>query len=98
VKCNAFGHVIKHCRGKETCSKCSGAHSYESCPNKESPKCINCKGPHSAAYRGCPKYNAATQVVGIQFASKECISYAAVVKKLKVSTVKAPLGPSRWFY
>jgi len=45
VKCNAYGHVVKHCRGKESCSKCSGGHSYESCPNKENPMCINCKGP-----------------------------------------------------
>jgi len=49
VKCNAYGHVVKHCRGNETCSKCSGGHSYESCRKKDNPKCISCNGPHSAA-------------------------------------------------
>jgi len=83
MKCQGFNHVAKSCRRKETCPKCAGGHSFEACPNKDSPKCANCQGPNSSAYKGCPKFKAATQVV--QIASKQGISYAAAVKKQKMS-------------
>jgi len=78
MHCQGFNHVAKLCRSKETCLKCAGGHSFKSCPNKDSP---NCQGPHSATYKGCPKYKVATQVV--QIASKEEISYAEAVKRQK---------------
>jgi len=81
TRCQGFNHVAKSCRGKETCLKCARGHSFKSCPNKDSPKGSNCQGPHSAAYKSCPKYKVATQVV--QIASKEGISYAEAVNKQK---------------
>jgi len=85
MKCQGFNHVAKSWRGKETCPKCAGGHSFKSCSNKDSSKCSNGNGPHSAAYKGCQKYKIATQV--IQIASKEGISYTAAVKKQKMSVV-----------
>jgi len=85
--------VAYSCRGRK---HAPGAHSYNTYPNKENPKCANCHVHHSAAYNGCSKNKAATQI--IQLASKTGISYAAAVKQqkllvpsqaVKVSTVRA---------
>ena len=39
--CNYYGHMAKHCRGKQSCAKCGGRdHLYKDCANQN--KCINC--------------------------------------------------------
>jgi len=45
-KCNRYGHVANHCRGKLRCSICSGEHKYSEC-SAAAPKCPNCGGSHS---------------------------------------------------
>lgn len=56
VKCQEFGHSKNYCHKKERCVKCDGAHSTQMCPKPSStpPTCTNCRGPHTANYRGCP--------------------------------------------
>ena len=56
--CQSFGHSAKNCRSKQKCLICDESYSYKGCPNKEArkPKCVNCKGPHVASYKGCPAY------------------------------------------
>jgi len=39
-KCNRFGHVASHCRGRERCSNCGGAHKYSEC-TADNAKCPN---------------------------------------------------------
>lgn len=60
-KCQRYGHSQSGCRNPKRCVKCAGT-----CENTrvcvlgqgriESPKCALCSGPHTANYRGCPKY------------------------------------------
>ena len=49
--CNKLGQ----CRSKvPVCPRCSSrGHTPDVCPNKLC--CLNCGGPHSAAYQGCPQ-------------------------------------------
>lgn len=54
--CQAFDHATQSCTETTTCSKCSGPHPFLECPNKENPKCANCKQAHSAAYKNCAAY------------------------------------------
>ena len=58
LQLQCFGHSAKNCRSKQKCLICGENLSHKGCPSKESrkPKCANCKGPHVASYKGCPKY------------------------------------------
>ena len=49
-KCQTFGHIADSCKNKVRCVRCGEGHSYNECPNKESPKCCRCNENHSAAY------------------------------------------------
>ena len=61
-KCQRYGHAAYHCRFKERCVRCGEPHIFEQCPQKDSPKCINCWGAHSAAYGGCDAAKTATEI------------------------------------
>ena len=56
--CQSFGHSAKTCRYKAKCLICGERHHHKGCPNKErkQPKCVNCKGPYVASYKGRPTY------------------------------------------
>ena len=56
--CQNFGHSAKNCQAKIKCVICGEGHSHKGCLNREEkqPKCVNCKGPHVANYKGCPAY------------------------------------------
>jgi len=84
-KCQRLGHVQSACRGKTTCPKCAGQHSFVDCPlNKPCPessttatipigvsvKCCNCNGPHSAAFWGCPKFQERKKILEIKTLKK----------------------------
>ena len=46
---------------------CSGTdHTQNECPNKESQKCSNCDGAHSAASKECPALITEKEALGIQ--------------------------------
>lgn len=57
-KCQAFGHGESTCYRKPRCVKCLNPHHTRDCPMKKTensvPKCVNCKGDHSANYHKCP--------------------------------------------
>lgn len=56
MKCQEFGHTKNYCYKTPRCVKCDGMHDTAECRKdpKEPPVCVNCKGPHTANYRGCP--------------------------------------------
>ncbi|GBM19632.1 Nucleic-acid-binding protein from transposon X-element [Araneus ventricosus] len=58
--CQAFSHVASKCKMIVKCVICAEQHDSRVCPPKniENPtkKCANCGGPHTASYRGCPKF------------------------------------------
>jgi hypothetical protein len=81
--CQIYGHTAKSCRASVTCPVCAGRHKYEDCDKKSQPKCANCSGNHSSAYKGCVKYKAAAVIT--QAAVKQGVSYAAAAKQQKAA-------------
>lgn len=80
--CQLFGHKEGHCSTKPKCAQCSDEnHTYDNCPNKNAPKCVNCKGPHNAGYKGCPKYQEIQNILII--GANENIPFAEAAKKSK---------------
>ncbi|KAF8784055.1 Nucleic-acid-binding protein transposon like protein [Argiope bruennichi] len=58
--CQLWNHGSKGCRLNPKCVICAGTHPTKECPSKGKEnaeiKCANCGGPHTANYRGCPRY------------------------------------------
>lgn len=54
-RCQQFGHTKNYCLRPFICVKCAGSHPSTSCTKSKNaePKCANCKGKHTANYRGC---------------------------------------------
>jgi hypothetical protein len=80
-KCQIFGHRTHQCYAKEKCARCSGSHKYIDCPNINAPKCVNCKGEHSAGDHECPKYKEVQETLKI--VATEKMSYANALKQVK---------------
>ena len=83
-QCQKYGHKAKECHSRTTCPICAEKHTYEECKIKDSyrqennARCPNCKGPHPASYKGCPKYEQAKAVIKIRV--KENVTYAEAVR------------------
>jgi Associated with zinc fingers len=56
TRCQDYNHTKHFCHQRPRCVKCDGMHPSEKCPKPSDtpPVCVNCKGPHTANYRGCP--------------------------------------------
>ena len=58
-KCQRFNHTEKTCHANPRCVKCAGEHITRQCTRTLTDvnlKCANCKGNHTANFRGCPIY------------------------------------------
>lgn len=53
--CWRFGHLIKQCRSKIRCPKCSEEHEGKDCTELK-PECIFCKKDHMAYDKNCPEF------------------------------------------
>lgn len=63
-KCQGYGHVRKHCEGKEMCGKCGEEHDTRSCRSGGDASCGNCRREqrddgHPVGWWGCPTYKRA---------------------------------------
>ena len=76
-KCNRYGCVANHCRGKERCSNCGGEHGWKTC-TASFKQCPNCKGEHSATDKQCPRFKRET-AVRIKTTSK--VTYAEACRQ-----------------
>ena len=58
TRCQQFNHTRNYCHRTPKCVKCDGSHPSEKCSKSNTipPICTNCKGPHTANYKGCPVY------------------------------------------
>lgn len=76
--CQEYGHVSKNCGQPFRCVKCDTNHAKDECKKapEAPPVCVNCKGPHTASYRGCPK-----AVTYLQRFKSKTPSYSNVLKK-----------------
>ena len=82
--CQRFGHIAKNCRSsKLRCPKCTGNHEFKDCgiTARDSFKCGNCGGAHSAAHKGCPKFLEAKEVV--KESAKCNITYAQALTRVR---------------
>ena len=77
-KCQSFGHIMAHCKGKLRCVRCGGEHAFDDCPNKENPTCFRCGENHSAAFQGCKFFKEAKNIQKIKLEEK--ISYAQAAR------------------
>ena len=91
--CNTLGHLKAHCRSKEAgCPRCgSRGHTPDVCPNKLC--CLNCGGPHSAAYQGCPQQR--LRLIANRIRCGTFIPYSEALKRahVEVEDRKKPLQP-----
>jgi len=78
-QCQRFGHTKLQCTNRIICPSCSENHLYDSCPNKDIKKCVNCHENHSSAHRGCPKYIKTQEILKIRAIQK--VSYAEATKR-----------------
>ena len=58
LKCQSYGHSKNYCSNQPKCVKCDKHHPSDKCdkPLHVPPICVNCKGPHTANYKGCPMH------------------------------------------
>jgi hypothetical protein len=85
-----FGHKTKRCQAcAPVCAKCSGSHKTPDCTvtEKQALKCPNCGERHSAAYRGCKRFQSVEKTLKI--ASKQHLSYADAARKVAIDERKA---------
>ena len=54
-RCQRYGHLANHCRGKVRCSFCSGDHPKQDC-TAATPKCPACSGKHPVESKDCPEW------------------------------------------
>jgi Associated with zinc fingers len=61
--CCRFGHVTSGCSAHPRCVKCAGAHHTSDCTKSDislPATCANCNERHTASYRACPVFKAAS--------------------------------------
>lgn len=51
LRCQQFGHFIKHCKNEKQCGKCA-QRGHVRCDTR-TIKCLRCGGDHHAMYRKC---------------------------------------------
>ena len=91
--CNKLGHLKAQCRSTvPVCPRCGcRGHTPDVCPNKRC--CLNCGGPHSAAYQGCPQQR--LRLIANRIRSGTVIPYSEALKRAHVEAEdrKKPLQP-----
>ena len=92
-KCQKFGHNTRVCKAREeVCQTCATpGHSKDTCPNSDNPKCLNCKGSHTASDRDCPRFVAEEAAPQIQ-AESHCslVNARKRVEQTSATTNKEP--------
>lgn len=63
-RCQNFGHTKNYCSRPYVCVKCGDPHPSSECTKHKDNigRCANCKGGHTANYRGCPAYKQAAKL------------------------------------
>nr|XP_039254403.1 uncharacterized protein LOC120331399 [Styela clava] len=83
--CQSFGHISKNCRGSTRCARCGGRHLTNECEKAERV-CLHCKGNHSAAYGGCPRYKEESHIQKIR--AQQSVTYweaRSIVRKNNIA-------------
>jgi len=92
-RCQRFGHIAANCKRQSRCVRCGQSHNLDSCPIKDDVTkavCVNCNGQHSAAFRGCSKYQEVSKVLKVSVAQK--LSYRDALVKVKSDVLQHRIG------
>ena len=84
TNCQRFGHKSSMCYRQTCCPRCAGNHTFNDCTKKDdenNARCTNCRGEHSAAWIGCPKYQEIQRTLTVSV--KEKMSYKDALTKVK---------------
>ncbi len=90
-KCQGYGHIAAYCKRQVRCVRCGKGHNLEDCPVKDNlaqAVCVNCKGQHSAAFKGCVKYQEVSQALKITVTDK--VSYRDALLKVRSDVLQRP--------
>jgi len=93
TKCQGYGHIAAYCKRQARCVRCGKGHSLEECPAKDDVTravCVNCKGQHSAAFRGCSKYQEVSKALRVSVIEK--LSYRDALVKVKSGVLQRTTG------
>lgn len=82
--CQAIGHPASRCARIKICP-CGDSHD-ELIPCRDPKICVNCRGPHSAAYLNCPKLKEEAAIQKVK--ATENISYGDAKRRVKSQTPK----------
>ena len=84
-RCQRYGHGSSRCTRDETCSKCAGNHSVNTC-SSDSLCCANCttNNNHTASDKTCPTYIKEKQIMTIKYT--ENISFPDARKIVEAMT------------
>jgi len=91
-RCQRSGHIAANCKRQTRRVRC-GQYDLDKCPIKDDVTkavCVNCNGPHSAAFRGCSKYQEVSKVLKVSVAEK--LSYRDVLVKVKSDVLQHRIG------
>jgi len=80
-KCNRYGHVANHCRGKLRCSICSGEHKYSE--STLLPQNVPTAVAVTLRMKICPRYQRETDIFKLKTVAN--LSYADACKELRTS-------------
>ena len=92
-KCQTFGHIAANCKRNVVCVRCGKGHPIESCPVKDNlvqAVCANCKGQHSAAYKGCVRYQEVSKALKVSVIDK--LSYRDALVKVRSVELQRTAG------
>ncbi|KAK7930877.1 hypothetical protein WMY93_007272 [Mugilogobius chulae] len=81
--CQEYGHVASVCRGVRRCYRCGMSDCLnESCARQgKEPKCVHCKGNHSAGASSCPRRVSEEKICDLRVNAN--LSYAEAVKQVE---------------
>jgi hypothetical protein len=51
--CNRYGHKQANCMSKTKCGICSNPHNTRDCSQRDSPRCLACRGEHPIFDKKC---------------------------------------------
>lgn len=81
--CCRYGHLSKQCRSNVRCPACSDNHELSSCPARDNPACVFCKGDHFSnesntrlSNRVCPEFHLQKEIK-VHMARYNCSVYEA---------------------
>ena len=92
-RCQKSGHDSKICRAiEEVCQTCATlGHSKDTCPYSDNPNCLNCKGPHTAFSRDCPRF--VTEKAALQIQEESNCSLVDARKQVEQTSATTNTEP-----